>query len=137
MEAESLLFPSPSGGERRVLHATCVSGRVPHLLSGCARVSDGSDVRRSIRERLNGASFRAEQLRNLVRSNRHTGAWRAFRSPCFFLHLYASLPPIFTSHNFVYTDPVGFSSLFINVMNFTAINPTATGLSNRPDLAKI
>lgn len=46
-------------------------------------------------------------------------------------------PPTFTSHSFVYTDPVGFSSLFISVMASTAIDPADTGLSNTPDLAKI
>lgn len=64
-------------------------------------------------------------MRRLVRSRRSIEASRA------------QLLPILTSHNFVYTDPVGFSSLFINVRNFTAINPTVTGLSNKPDLAKI
>lgn len=64
-------------------------------------------------------------MRRLVRSSRSIEASRA------------QFSPTLASHNFVYTDPVGFSSLFINVRNFTAINPIPTGLSNRPDLAKI
>src|SRR5512147_1031579 len=52
------------------------------------------------------------------------------------LHSYASLAPNFTSHNFVYIDPVGLSSLLINTIESTASEPNDRGRSITPLLAR-